>query len=100
MKRIKLRKIMIAFLLILSIYNISYATQEEILASQSETLNIKGFVSEANKYTGEAFAEIDVKNLMKDAIKGKIDNKNLIGKVLNLFGKEARTNYKNSTEVL
>lgn len=90
MRKIKLRRTVIMFLLAISISNISIATQEEILQSQSETLNIKEFVSEANKYTSEVFSGIDVNDLMNDAIKGNIDNKNLIGKVLNLFGKEIK----------
>ncbi|MCI8482129.1 MAG: hypothetical protein HFJ27_03460 [Clostridia bacterium] len=67
-----------------------YATQEEILQTQSDMLNIKGFVQQANQYTKEAFDGIDVETLLNDAIKGKIDNGNIITKILNLFGKEIK----------
>lgn len=88
MQKKKIRIILTIFLLIISISNISLGTQEEILESQSETLNIKKFVTEANKYTKDTFQEIDVNDLMNDAIKGNINNKNLITKILGLFGKE------------
>ncbi len=90
MLKTKIIKIIIIFLLISSLSNISLATQEEILESQSETLNIKGFVEEANKYTEDVFTGIDTNDLMNDAIKGEIDNKTLIDKILNIFGKEIK----------
>lgn len=88
MQKIKLRVVLIVFLIILSVSNISLATQDEILKSQYDALNIKQFVSQANTYTKEVFDGIDANELMNSAIKGKIDNKSLINKILNLFGKE------------
>lgn len=88
----KLKKICILFIFLILLLptTTSLATQEEILDSQSETLNIKGFVSEANKYTKEVFEDIEVDELLQDAIKGNIDNKTLFQKVINLFGKEIK----------
>lgn len=88
----KLKKIylLFIFLILLLPTTTSLATQEEILDSQSETLNIKDFVSEANKYTKEVFDDIEVEDLLQDAIKGNIDNKSLFQKVINLFGKEIK----------
>lgn len=94
MQKIKFKIILITFIVLTSISNISLASQEEILESQSETLNIKEFVSEANKYTEEVFSDIDVGDLMDDAIKGNIDNKTIISKILSLFGKEIRETIK------
>ena len=94
MQKIKIKIILVIFILITSISNISLATQEEILESQSGTLNIKEFVSQANKYTEDAFSGIDVEGLMNDAIKGNIDNKTIISKILNLFGKEVKETIK------
>lgn len=70
------------------------ASQEEILQSQSETLNIKGFVSQADKYTQEVFEGMDMQNLLNDAIKGKVDNKTIFQKILNLFGDEIKETLK------
>ncbi len=90
MPKIKIIRIVFIFLLIISLSNISIATQEEILENQSETLNIKGFVEEANKYTKDVFSGIDANDLINDAIKGEIDNKTLIDKILNIFGSEIK----------
>ncbi len=79
--------LLIAFFLI---QNPSYGSQEEILQTQSETLNIKEFVSKANQYTQDVFTDIDAGNLLNDAITGKIDNQTILKKILNLFGKEIK----------
>ncbi len=94
MQKKKIIRIIIMFLLFFNLGNISVATQEEILESQQESLNIKGFVDEANEYTKEVFSGIDAKDLMNDAIKGEIDNKTIISKILSLFGKEVRSTLK------
>ncbi len=94
MQKIKVKIVLITFILIISISNISLASQDEILQSQKETLNIKGFVSEANKYTEVAFSGMNIEDLMNDAIKGNIDNKTIISKILSLFGKEIRETIK------
>lgn len=88
MQKKKIVRITLIFLLIICFCNKSIATQEEILESQSEALNIKGFVEEANKYTKDVFSGIDANDLINDAIKGNIDNKTIINKILNLFGNE------------
>lgn len=88
MQKKKILIISIIFLFIICISNVSLGTQEEILESQSEALNIKGFVEEANKYTKDTFSGIDVNDLINDAIKGNINNKALFSKIISLFGNE------------
>ena len=68
--------------------NKSIATTEEVLQGQKDTLHIKDFAKEANEYTKDVFSGIDVDDLINSAIQGKIDNKTIISKILNLFGKE------------
>ena len=94
MQKIKKKISAIIFIIIICISNITFATQEEILESQSETLNIKEFVSEANKYTKDVFSGIDAKDLINDAIKGDIDNKTLFSKIISLLGKEVTETIK------
>lgn len=86
MQRIK--RIVIIMLFILSFSNASLCSNEEILQSQAESLNIKGFVSEADKYTKNTFSGINTGEILKDAVSGKIDNKKLITGILSLFGNE------------
>ena len=86
-KRIRFIIILLLFMLL---QNTSFATQEEIVSSQAETLNIKGFVSEANKYTKDVLEGMDANELLKDAMKGSIDNKKIATVLLNLLGKEVK----------
>ncbi len=90
MQKRKIIKIFVVFFLFTCFCNNSVATQEEILQNQQESLNIKWFVEEANNYTKDAFSDVNANDLMNDAIKGQIDNKTLLNKILNLFGKEIR----------
>lgn len=90
MSKTRVIKIALIFLLITCLGNKSIASEEEIIQSQSETLNIKGFVEEANKYTKDVFSGIDANDLINDAIKGKIDNKTLLDKIINLLGNEVK----------
>lgn len=87
-QKTKIVKIFIIFIMFFIIRSPCYASQEEILKSQSESLNISGFVSEANKYTKDVFSDMDINDLMKNAIKGNIDNKTIFSKILGLFGDE------------
>ena len=57
---------------------------DEILESQSETLRISSFIEEANKYKNNEF-ELDVGELITEAIKGEIDNKTIGQQILNLL---------------
>lgn len=57
---------------------------DEILESQSETLGISSFIEEANKYKNNEF-ELDVGELITEAIKGEIDNKTIGQQILNLL---------------
>lgn len=93
-RKTKIIKILILIILFFLIQPQVYATQEEILQTQSETLNIKEFVSKANQYTKDVFNDIDAENLLNDAITGKIDNQTILKKILNLFGKEVKETIK------
>lgn len=61
---------------------------EEILEAQQESLNIKGFITQANQYTKDVFEEIDFGEFLSDTITGKVNNKPIINGILGLLGKE------------
>ena len=84
----KIKKIILILLMILSINTVSMATQDEILSSQSDKLNIKKFVDEANNYTKDSFEDLDINEILNNALKGDINNKTILEKILSLFGKE------------
>lgn len=84
-----LKKIILCFALLQTICFISYASEVEILESQKDSLNISSFIKEADKYTKEAFPELDINELLNSAIQGKTDTSTIYKAVLAILGKEA-----------
>lgn len=81
------------FFLLITSNHISYATeetasQEDILKSQQDNLNISSFIKEAQKYTQDNFEDLDIGQVFSSAITGNIDNKMIINTVIKLIGKE------------
>ena len=63
-------------------------SQEEILESQQDSLNISSFLEEAQKYTEDTFEDIDIGELFTSAITGNIDNTYIVKSIISLIGKE------------
>ncbi len=63
-------------------------SQEEVLESQQNSLNIAGFLEEAQKYTEDIFQDVDMNDLFNAAITGNIDNTTILQSILNLVGGE------------
>lgn len=89
--------ILIAFFFLLSPYYsiVSNAaeknmSQEDILSSQQDSLNISGFIKEAQKYTQDTFEDLNVSELFSSAIAGNIDNETILKTIGNLVGKEVK----------
>ena len=79
MKRIILILIITIFL-IPNTVNASEETmsQDEILQSQQESLNIDSFINEAQKYTKDVYEDIDMGELFSSAISGDVDNQTIL----------------------
>ena len=90
---INIKKIIIVFLIAISINSVVFAT-DKIIASEMETLNLSSFVKEGEKYTKDIFKDLDLNELMTSAISGKIDNKFIYSSILNLLGKEILSSVK------
>ena len=63
-------------------------SQQEVLESQQDSLNISGFIKEAQKYTENTFEDINLNELFTSAITGKIDNTTIFKSILKIVGKE------------
>ncbi len=63
-------------------------SQQEILESQQDSLNISGFIKEAQKYTENTFEDINLNELFTSAITGKIDNSTIFKSIFKIAGKE------------
>lgn len=87
-----MRKIIYIFVFAIIFINlmipISIANEEETLEEQQEEFGISEFIEEANTYSGEFFEDINMNEILNNAIKGEVDNQTLFKKVLGLIGGE------------
>lgn len=89
-----MKKIIIVLIILFFTPNIVYGTEEsvsedEILETQQENLNINSFIKEADKYTEDVYKDIDIGELFSSAITGKIDNETIFKSILNAVTGEA-----------
>ena len=91
-----MRKKIIISIIIFFIFipSLCFATEttdtQEIMNSQSESLGISDFISQAQKYTQDTL-DMNVSELFNSAIKGEVDNSKILSKILNIFGDEIKT---------
>lgn len=94
-----MKKIILIFILVLSLpcqvlAENEQATEEEIMKSTQEKFNISVFIQQAEEYTGEYFENLDLRDILNQAVQGKVNNKNIYQKVIKLFGKEVTSSLK------
>ena len=83
-----MKKIIFIFILIVSICNISFAEDENILQSQSKSLNISEFISTSKEYTKDSLKDIDLQDIFNGALTGNFKDLNIFYKIASIFGKE------------
>lgn len=95
----QMKKIVITVLLILIfLTHNTYATeeslsQEDIMQSQQEDLDINSFIDEADKYTEDVYEDIDMGELFSSAITGNIDNETIFKSILNAIRRRSIRRY-------
>ena len=93
-----MKKIILIFILLLMIPTHVLAeneeTKEEIMTSTQEKFNISRFIKQAEEYTGEFLEDTDLKEMLSQAIQGKVDNQSLYQKLMKLLGKEVNSSLK------
>lgn len=89
----------ISFINIKASYSIDTNTSE-LLQSHQEEFEISDFIKSAQEYSGEFFEDIDINNIMQNAIKGEIDNTTIFNKILNLLGKNFLESIKGIASIL
>lgn len=80
--------IIMLFILLISISQVTYATEENIIEEQKNMIGIADFIKEANRYSNENFG--DMNEILNSAIKGEVDNSNIIKKIFNNITKEIK----------
>ena len=106
----KQKKIFIIILMIFIVsldFKISYAEttnsnyiDSNTIESQEETFGINSFLKNSEKYSGEFFNNIDIKEILNSAIAGKVDNSSIYKKILSLLGTEVQTGIKSLISIL
>ena len=94
MKRLRI-VILFFVIIILSITKI-YASQgqDDMIKEQQEEFGIQNFLKSSKEYMGEFFEDVDVNDILQDAMKGEVDNGSLAKRFLSLLGKEFVTSIK------
>jgi len=82
----------ILFILLIFFSSITYATNENIIEEQKNMIGITDFIKEANKYSNEDLG--DMNEILNKAIKGEVDNSNIVKKILNNMTKEIKGTIK------
>ena len=75
-------------------------TQEEIIQTQKDSVNIGKFIEEAKKYTSNVFEDVDYNELLNSAITGNIDNEKLGKGILNIIGKETLSSIQTIASIM
>ena len=96
---VQMRKVIRNLLIVLFVFVIFsmpkvYAGNEETMQEQQEEFGIEDFLKNSEQYMGEFFEDVDVGEILNDAIKGEVDNSTFAKKILNLLGSEVVTSIK------
>ena len=90
-----MKKTILIFILILIIPTNALAeTEEEIMSSTQEKFNIRGFINQAQEYTGDFFEDMDLSDIFNQAVQGKVNNQTIYKKIIKILGNEVSSNIK------
>ncbi len=92
MKKITIFLLIIFFILVPN--SIVIANQEETIKEQQEEYGIQDFLKNSEKYLGDAFENINIKDVLQDAIDGEVDNSGLAKGIFRLLGNEVISSIK------
>lgn len=92
----KLVGILIILLFIIFSALDTHASNEQTLQEQQEEFGIQDFLKNSEQYMGEFFEDtnIDMNEMLSNAIKGKVDNSTIGKRILNLLGSEVINSIK------
>lgn len=88
-----MKKLIIIFAILICIFSTSISiadTEDEVINSQMDSFNISNFIDEANKYSNDVLKDIDIQELLNNAIKGELDTNQLLKNIFPLLGTEIK----------
>ena len=96
------KKILLITAIFIFIQTSTYAINltEDTIKEQQETFGISDFVEETEKYTDDFFNDINISDMIDNAITGKIDNSTILNKILNFLGSEVKSTLQTLVGIL
>lgn len=88
-----MKKLITIFAILICIFSTSISiadTEDEVINSQMDSFNISNFIDEANKYSNDVLKDIDIQELLNNAIKGELDTNQLLKNIFPLPGTEIK----------
>ncbi len=88
-----MKKLITIFAILICIFGTSISiadTEDEVINSQMDSFNISNFIDEANKYSNDILKDIDIQELLNNAIKGELDTNQLLKNIFPLLGTEIK----------
>lgn len=88
-----MKKIITIFAILICIFSTSISiadTEDEVINSQMDSFNISNFIDEANKYSNDILKDIDIQELLNNAIKGEVNTNQLLKNIFPLLGTEIK----------
>ncbi len=73
---------------------IVYASDEQMMEQQQEELGIQDFLKDSKQYLGDFFEDIDMSEVLNDAVKGEVDNASIGKRIFSLLGSEVVASVK------
>lgn len=96
-----MKKIILIFILVLLLpCKVLAETEDEIMSTTQEKFNISGFIEQSEKYIGDSFGSINLKDMLNQAIQGKVNNQTLYKNIIKILGKEISSSLKILISVL
>lgn len=105
MKRIILKVFLLGLLCIIIPNTLIFASEnitvQDTIQEQKEEFGIQDFINNSKQYTtGKFFENVDIGEVLNEAIEGDIDNNNILKAVLNMFGIEIASSLKAIVSIL
>ena len=88
-----MKKLITIFAILICIFGTSISiadTEDEVINSQMDSFNISSFIDEANKYSNNILKDIDIHELLNNAIKGELDTNQLLKNIFPILGTEIK----------
>lgn len=90
----RLVKILLVVIFIMLPATHVYASNEETIQEQQKEFGIQDFLKNSKQYMGEFFEDIEMEEILNDAIKGEVDNSKLAKRIVSLLGTEMFSSLK------